>query len=177
NRDENRGKIMDIQQYVRLGLLVAVAIVLHVVEAMLPIPTPVPGAKLGLANMVSLFVLLAFGLRNALWLNFLRIIMGSLLSGTLFTITFWLSFSGGMFSILIMGCVYLLAKDRISLIGLSILGALAHNIAQLTVAALIIANWGLFIYLPYLLFFALPTGFFIGILTGQFHQIYQNHLA
>ncbi|MGI6038545.1 MAG: Gx transporter family protein, partial [Limnochordia bacterium] len=51
NRDENRGKIMDIQQYVRLGLLVAVAIVLHVVEAMLPIPTPVPGAKLGLANM------------------------------------------------------------------------------------------------------------------------------
>ncbi|NLN16228.1 MAG: Gx transporter family protein [Firmicutes bacterium] len=143
---------------------------LHIFEAMLPLPYLFPGAKLGLANIISLFVLLLFGFKDALLVSFLRTILGGLMSGTFLTITFWLSFSGGIASTLVMGACYRLAKGDIGTIGLSVVGALTHNLAQITVAALLIGNWGIFVYLPYLIFFALPTGFFVGLVTNQLER-------
>ena len=155
---------------VRLALFVALAIMLHIFEAMLPLPYLFPGAKLGLANIISLLVLLLFGFKDALLVSFLRIILGGLMSGTFLTITFWLSFSGGIASTLVMGAGYRLASGEISTVGLSIIGALTHNLAQITVAALMIGNWGILVYLPYLIFFALPTGFFVGLVTNQLQR-------
>ena len=155
---------------VRLALFVALAIMLHIFEAMLPLPYLFPGAKLGLANIISLLVLLLFGFKDALLVSFLRKIVGGLLSGTFLTITFWLSFSGGIASTLVMGAGYRLASGEISTVGLSIIGALTHNLAQITVAALMIGNWGILVYLPYLIFFALPTGFFVGLVTNQLQR-------
>lgn len=157
---------------VRLALFVALAIMLHIFEAMLPLPYLFPGAKLGLANIVSLLVLLLFGFKDALLVSFLRTILGGLLSGTFFTITFWLSFSGGMASALVMGACHRLAKGNMGTVGLSIIGALTHNLVQIVVAALMIGNWGIFVYLPYLIFFALPTGFFVGLLTNQLERFH-----
>ncbi len=155
------------QRMIHLSLMVGLAMGLHIFESFLPMPYLFPGAKLGLANIVTLFVMVSFGVKAAILISVLRTILGSLLIGTLLNITFFLSFSGSLVSALIMGLAYVYLKNHLSLMGISILGALTHNLAQVAVAAYFIGTVGIFIYLPYLLIFALPTGFFVGIVTAQ----------
>ena len=85
----------------------------------------------------------------------------------LFTPTFFLSFFGGLISTIVMGVGFQLFANQFSIIGLSVLGALTHNLTQLAVASLMFEQIGFFYLLPYLLFYALPTGFFVGIVTQQ----------
>lgn len=155
---------------VYLGLMVGLALGLHIFEAMLPLPHLFPGAKLGLANIVSLYVILNFGVKEAVLISLLRTVLGSLFAGTFLTITFFLSFTGGVASAIVMGLVYLLLKDHVSVIGISILGALTHNVAQILVAAYFVGTFGIIVYLPYLLVFALPTGFFVAVITQQMQR-------
>lgn len=152
---------------VQLALLVAIGIALHVFENLLPITymLPAPGAKLGLANIVTLLALWLYGPREALGVVLMRSVLGSLVAGTFMTLTFGLSFAGAMGSGLAMGLVVYAAAGRFSVVGTSIIGAIAHNVAQLAVAAVVIYHWGIMFYLPYLLLFALPTGFFNGLVV------------
>lgn len=145
-----------------LALLTVMAGVLHFVEASLPLPLPIPGCKLGLANIMSLYVLMRFGLQDALVVVVLRVLLGSLLSGTLLSSGFFMSFSGALAACLLM---YIAKRyfTVFSVVGISVLGALAHNIAQLAVAALIIDSSAIWYYLPYLIIFAVLTGIFIGL--------------
>lgn len=154
---------------VYLGLASGLALGLHLFEALIPLPTElvVPGFKLGLANIVSLYVLLNFGIKEALSVSVLRTVLGSLLSGTFMTVTFFFSFFGGLVSTLIMGLLLQFASAYFSVLGISLAGALAHNLTQLTVAALVVRTAGIFGYLPYMLFFALPTGAFVGLVAWQ----------
>ncbi|MDI9420576.1 MAG: Gx transporter family protein [Bacillota bacterium] len=163
-------KVNRTSRLVYLGLMVGVAMALHIIESIIPIPTPIPGAKLGLANTAALFVIVRFSPKDAVIVTVLRTFLGSLYGAGLFTPTFYLSFFGGVISTIVMGIGYWLFRKHISVIGLSVLGALTHNVTQLTVASLMLEQIGFFALMPYLLFYALPTGFFVGIVTQLLTQ-------
>lgn len=159
---------MGTRRLVILGLFVAIAGVLHAVEGWLPLPLPVPGAKLGLANVISLLVISLFGWRDALPVAVLRVFLGTLLGGAFLGPTFIMGMSGAVASVLGMACVYHYWRSTFSLVGISVIGAVLHNVAQITVAAALVDNVGLFWYLPYLLLFALPTGVGTGLVASFF---------
>lgn len=164
---------LKMQKMVRLSLLVSGAAVLHVVESWLPNPFLLvlgPGAKLGLANVVTLAVVLAYGWKEALIVAVLRSFLGSLVAGTFLSFGFYMSLSGAITSALAMGLLRLLLKNRVSTIGLSIVGAVTHIVTQLTVAALAVSHFGLFIQLPWMLLFSIPTGYFVGLVGGLLYK-------
>lgn len=156
------------RRLVLLALLVAMAATLHVVESWLPVPMPVPGVKLGLANIISLIALIIFGWREAFYIAIARVLLGSLFGGTLFGPAFIMSMGGSLISILIMTYIHKKYGQVFSLVGVSVFGAVAHNTAQVSLAALLVYSLGLLWYIPYLLLFAVPTGFFTGLAVNYF---------
>jgi len=149
------------KRLVLLSLLASLAIIVYVIEAQIPTPIPVPGVKLGLSNMISLATLLILGPLECLGVLILRIVLGSLLTGSLSALFF--SLAGGLLSNLGMIALYLLFKKYISIWIISIIGSILHNIGQLFVAALIIQNLKIYYYLPILLASGVVTGFFVGL--------------
>ena len=156
------------RRLVLLALLIAMASVLHVVESWLPLPLPVPGIKLGLANIVSLIVIVMFGWRDAIYVSILRVLLASLFGGILLGPAFAMSLSGAIGSIALMNYVYQHWQSTFSVIGISIIGAVIHNVVQITVAAVLVSSVSLLWYLPYLILFALPTGLATGMMTHYF---------
>lgn len=152
---------------VYLAVLVAMAMALHAVEGMLPLPHLVPGARLGLANIIALYAVTTFGLVPALAVSVLRTFLGSLITGTFLTFAFFLSFSGALLSTVVMWAVFTAGQGRVSLAGVSVAGAVTHNLTQLGMAAYLLRQWAILVYLPYLLLFAIPTGIFVGLVAGR----------
>ena len=146
----------------RLGILVSLGIVLHILEGMLP-SFFLPGAKLGLANVVTLTILWRGNWIEAIEVAILRIVLGNILSGNL-GVGFFLSLGGGLASL---GGMFLSQKKGFSLLVVSIVGALSHNLGQLAIAYFYMKSQSIFYYLPFLVLFSLPTGLLIGYL-GQF---------
>lgn len=148
-----------------MAVLITFAVVIHAVEAALPLPMPVPGVRLGLANIMTLLTLLLYGLRSGLLVAVLRTVLGSLITGTFLGVGFWLSLSGGVAACLAMGLAAVLYRRRyLSVLSVSVLGAAAHNLAQLGAAAALIASPALLRgYYPLLLLLALPAGIFTGL--------------
>lgn len=151
-----------------LSLFVAVASVLHVIEALIPVPIPVPGIKLGLANIVSLAVIMIFDYKAALSVVLVRVGIASLLGGTFLGIPFLLSMSGALLSTITMALVNHKWRPPFSVIGVSIIGAVTHNIVQIIVACYVISSIDLLWYLPYLILFAVPMGLITGITLHYF---------
>ncbi len=153
-----------LQHIMYLAVLITFAVVIHTVEAALPMPMPVPGVRLGLANIITLLVLVVFGLRSALVITVARSVLGSIFVGGLFGFGFWLSLCAGVVSTAVMALVLVFErKGLVSLIAVSVLGAVAHNLTQLALATLIIGNIALFLgYYPLLLLLSVPTGIFTG---------------
>lgn len=149
------------QKIVVISLLVAQALVLHLVERLIPFNFGVPGAKLGLANIITLVSIYLFGFKETLTVVILRVILSSLLGGNVSGFLF--SISGGILSFLIMYILKVIGREKISVIGISIVGAVFHNIGQILMAAIIIENLNIFIYLPLLLLSSVVTGLFVGI--------------
>jgi len=156
---------------VYLSILTALAVVLHTVEAWLPVPYLFPGAKLGLANIVGLHVIFTHGTSAALVVTLLRSLIGSLVSGTFLGVGFAMSVSAGLASTAVMGA---LASSGLGPVGISIVGAVTHNLTQLAVAALVTRQPGIVFYLPVLLFFAVPTGTLVGIVSGKMKPLEAN---
>jgi len=150
-----------------IAIMVALATALHVVEALIPIPYVVPGAKLGLANIVALYVVMTSGFGDAMAVSLLRTLLGSLLSGTFLNVGYYLSTAGAVLSTVIMYGLHKLGKGSFSTIGISLAGSISHNVGQLLVATLLLKHAGVMFYLPYLLLFAIPTGIFVGLLAGK----------
>ena len=143
-----------------LALLVSTGLVLSIIESTLPPLLPVPGAKLGLANIAAVLALYLFGPGMALEVTLLRCLVGGLLRGSV--VGLFLSLSGGLASTLVMIILFLLADRLLSVVGVSVAGALTHNAAQLAAAYLLVQNTALFYYLPYLILVSVPTGLFVG---------------
>lgn len=147
------------------GIFTAIAIILHLLEAGIPNPFPIPGVKLGLANIVGLWAIYTLGLPLALVIVILRVCLGTLLSGSFLSFGFFMGLAGAVTSTLIMAAVIKFLPHS-SAIGVSVLGAVSHNIAQLAVAAVFLNQPGIFYYLPILLFSAIPAGILTGIFTN-----------
>lgn len=150
-----------------LAILLAFALIMHTMEALLPVPMVVPGAKLGLANVITLLAFVILGFGPGMYIAVVRSLLGSIFLGNFPGFGFYLSFSGAVFSALIMALgIVLWRRGKISLVAVSIMGAVAHNTAQVAVASLIIGNLNLLkLYLPLLLLLAIPTGFFTGLVV------------
>ncbi len=151
------------RRLVYLALLLAMATTLHVLEGLFPIPLPFPGVKLGLANIVTLLVLYLYDLRAAMTVAIARVFLGSLLGGTFFAPAFFLGLTGALISTLMMA---LLVKKTtcFSPLGISLSGAVSHNLGQLLMASFLLQNQAIFFYLPILLLGAIPTGLVTGYL-------------
>ena len=121
---------MDTQKMVRLSLLVSLATVLRILENQIPIPRP-PWLKLGLANVITLVALMMYGTRAAVTVACLRALLAGIF-GTLPMLAF--SFSAALTSSTAMGVLHRISGQRLSIIGLSVSGAVVHNLTQLLVA-------------------------------------------
>ena len=142
-----------------LGLCAGVALVLAYVEALLPpLYAAVPGIKLGLPNIAIIFILYRFGLREASAVSFIRIVAVSLLFGNLMTFAY--SVAGAFLSLLVM--TLLRKLDFLSIVGVSVAGAVFHNVGQILMAMLLLGTAELGYYLIVLT----VTGTISGILVG-----------
>jgi len=148
-----------------LGALLAISLALSVVESMLGalVPLPIPGVKLGLANIVSMFILVYFSLPAALVIAVLRTLLAALLTGGLSMFLF--SAPGAILSILLMW-VAMRFVPPLSLVGVSMVGAVAHNLAQVCVAVLITGEVNLFYYAFVLTAVGAVSGSITGIVAG-----------
>ena len=149
----------------RIAWLTALAITIHIMESALP--APVPGLKPGLANVITIIVLLQFGWSSAAWVSLLRVLCGSLLLGTFLTPTFVLSLGGALCSMGILWLAIRLPGQGFGPVGFSLLAALAHMSGQFVLAWMLFiphaALWRLF---PVLLTAALLFGIVSGIIAG-----------
>ncbi len=142
----------------RIGLMAAfisMGLALQYIESKILI-TPLPGGKLGLPNIISIINLFALGGRNALTVSVIRSFLGSLLTGGIMTAVY--SVTGALFSTLFMWLIKKAFYPKIGIIGISIVGAVVHNISQLIVAALFYSSVYVMSYLPVLLILALISG-------------------
>ena len=152
------------KRLVLLSLLVAMASVVHYLEGLMPLLIPaLPGAKLGLANVFSLFALVALGPADAFTVVSVRCLLAAAVWGQPVSLAY--SLAGGLLSTLAMWGLMKLCKARLSLYGVSAAGAFFHNFGQLAVAALILQSGYVFGYLPLLTAVAVPTGLFVGAVT------------
>jgi len=154
------------RRVVFLALLVAMGTALHVVEGMLSIPMPIPGVKLGLANIVTLLAIYLYGFRDGMTVALLRVLLGSLIGGMFLSPGFLLGLTGAVSSTLVMA--FLLKRTNcFSMIGISMAGAVAHNIGQLLAASLLLQSSAVIYYLPVLLLTGIPTGILTGFLLNS----------
>lgn len=152
------------EKLVFMALLVAQALVLGIIERMIPVPFICPGAKLGLANIVTVVALYYFSFAEILTIVVLRITLLAFFAGSLSS--FLYSLSGGMLSFFVMYLLLKLFGDRIGTMGISVAGAVFHNIGQVVIASLVVQNFKMFFYFPVLLVTGIGTGIFVG-LTAQ----------
>lgn len=150
------------KKMVLLGILISQAVVLSVVERAIPIPVPIPGVKLGLANIVSIFTIAVFGIQETLTVVFLRVIISSIFGGGI--AGFMYSIAGGILSAAIMSIMYNRFKD-FSILSISVTGAIFHNIAQLITASIVVNDFRIFYYMPILMFSGIITGIIIGFIA------------
>ncbi len=151
------------KKMVFLALMVSFALVLSIIVSSIPVPVAVPGVKLGLANIISMIVVIVFGFREGLIVVFLRCLLASLYTGGI--LIFLFSISGGILSLVVIAFLYKKFTKALSITGISIAGAVAHNIGQIFMASLVMKEINVFFYLPVLMFSGIITGFFIGLCT------------
>jgi heptaprenyl diphosphate synthase len=147
-----------------MALMVSVASGLFVLESL--IPNPVPWFRLGLANIITLLAITWWGVREALIILILRVVLGSLLAGRFLHPIFVLSLSGGVAATLVMGLCSRFGEKIFSMIGISVCGALSKNVTQLIVVYLIyIRQISIFHLLPLFLSASLLAGLLIGFMA------------
>ena len=149
-----------------IAKLTALAIGLHILEAVFP--SPLPGVKPGIANIVTLYVLYEYGFATAAWVSLLRVFASSLLLGHFLSPTFVLSLSGAMFSLSALFLAQHLPKKYFSVITLSIIAAFAHIAGQLIVVRLwLIPHAGVAYLVPIFALAALVFGLINGLICRQ----------
>lgn len=149
---------MNLHRMTRIALLTALSLILFVLEGFLPLPLPVPGAKLGLAAIVTLIALHLLPARDAALMLTLRILLASFFGGGVAPMLY--SLAGGAASFAAM--VLLKKYTQLSIVGISAAGGFLHNMAQLLVAAAVMQTTALFSYAPVLGFVGILTGIGIG---------------
>jgi len=145
--------------------MISISVVLSIVEtAISGMIFIVPGVKLGLANVVTLIILMTHGEKEAFLVVFTRILIVALTYSGLFSNSFWISISGGMLAIIAM---ILIKKTKLSLYSVSVFGSLMHMVGQIS-AAIVVSNTETLIYLlPYMIALSVPTGLITAYLANK----------
>lgn len=153
------------RNYMRLVMLLSFSIVLSILESFIPIFNGyIPGLKLGLANIIVLLVLYRYDIKDVFFVSILRVIVVGFMRTGLFSINFFFSLSGALFSSISM---ILFKKTKLSMIGVSVIGSIFHSIGQILIAILFLNNDKMIYYLPWLLLFSIPTGLFVGYVSKK----------
>ena len=161
-RDRGAGRVA------RLALLTAIALTIFLVEAQLP-AAPIPGVKLGLANIVTVYAVFALGPRDALMVLCARVFLGAVFSGQMMTLLY--SGAGGLLSWLAL-CLLCRLLDRKQMWLASPVAGMCHNVGQLLAAAGVMRTWAVLAYLPYLVI----AGVVAGLFTGMAAQVLDGRL-
>jgi len=148
------------KKLVLLSLFVAGAIVLSIIESMFPVPVAVYGVKLGLANIITIVLLYFFGVKEAVIVVFVRVLLSSMYGGGF--VVFLFSVTGGILSAVVMWILMKVLADRVSLVSISIVGSIVHNAGQLIVAGFVLNDFAVMAYLPVLM----VSGVIMGVFTG-----------
>lgn len=144
------------------GVMTAMAMIFSYVESLIPIPIPVYGVKLGVANIAIITVMYAIGEREALIINCIRITLTAVLFGNLNSFIF--SMAGGLLSFVVM--VILKRTKMFSIVGVSVAGGVFHNVGQIIAAIFIMETGAIIYYLPVLIVAGVITGIIIGIVSA-----------
>ena len=152
------------RKMVELTMLLAMSIVLHAIDNQIPLPFPVPGVKLGLANIMGIIALYIFGYKEMLSLNLLRVLLSGLLRGSIFSAGFWISCGGVLLSTVVVLVLYHFMKKTLVL--LSVISSICHCLGQLLMVSYLYQTFGMFWNLPMMLLLSVPTG----VLTGMVAQ-------
>lgn len=153
---------MNTLRLTRNALLTGIALIIFTVELHLPSLSPIPGIKLGLSNIITVYALFSLGPCDALMILFSRILLGSVLSGNLSALIY--SLSGGLLAyVSLLGLRKLLSMNQLWAAGA--IAAVFHNLGQIALAALITHTPGLFAYLPVLMISGITAGLFTGLCT------------
>ena len=155
---------MQTRKLTRMALLTAIALTIFMLEAQIPALVPIPGVKLGLSNIITVFAVFTMGSKEGAMILAARIFLGAVFAGNFSTIFY--SAAGGACAILLtIGLKRLLTKDQLWVAGA--LGAVAHSVGQMAVAVALTGTPGLLAYLPVMVVCSIVTGLFTG-LCAQF---------
>lgn len=158
---------MKLKQLTTNALLTAIALTIFMIEAQIPAPIPIPGIKLGLANIITVFAIFAYTPKDALLILSVRVFMGSVFSGQISTLLY--SAAGGLMCFMVMLLVRKILTDK-QLWVASVIGAVFHNIGQITVAIVVTGTPGIIVYLPILMVSGIAAGLFTGLCTQFLYQ-------
>lgn len=151
---------MKTKKLTAMALLAAVALTIFIIEAQIPPLVPIPGIKLGLSNIITVFAVFAMGPGEAAAILFVRIFLGAVFAGNFSTIFY--SLGGGALAILTtIGLKFVLNKNQLWVAGC--LGAVAHSIGQMIVAIWATGTPSLLLYLPVMVICSIVTGLFTGL--------------
>ena len=154
-----------------IGILTAISVVISIIESYFTfIGNIVPGLKLGLANIVIVYALYKYNFKIAFSISMVRVLVVALIR-TGFGINFFFSLVGAIFSIVVMALV---KSTKLSSVGVSVIGSIFHSIGQVLVGMLILDNYNVIYYLPYLLLLSIPTGVIIGIVSSKLLKYTEN---
>lgn len=147
------------------GILIALALIFSYLEKFIPVELiiPIPGIKLGLANIVTIAALILLDVRSATVITVLRCVLANMLFGTPISMIF--AISGALAAVTIMTVLKAGYNRIFSVIGISAAGAAAHNAGQIAAAALVMKSTAIFAYLPLLLIASMLTGFVTGVIA------------
>lgn len=146
-----------------LGMFIALALVMSYIESILPLNIGIPGAKIGLPNIVIIIALYKAGEKQASIISIVRIFLAGFLFGNMFGIVY--SVMGAIFSLGIM--ILLKKKTDFSVYGVSMAGGIMHNVGQIVTAMLVLETKELVYYLPVLAVIGTVSGIFIGMISGM----------
>ena len=153
---------MKTKKVAMLGLTIALAMIMSYIEVLVPLSFAVPGIKMGLANIVIIFVLYKIGTKEAILVSLIRVFLVSLLFSNVMAM--WYSLAGAVLSL---GIMWILKKtDKFSVVGVSIAGGIMHNVGQIIMAVIVLGTEQIALYLPVLVITGTVTGVVIGIVSG-----------
>ena len=164
---------MDTKKIAKLSMLLAISVTLGVLDSFIPIFSGIiPGIKLRLANIVILFARYEYSFKDALVLSILRVFLVGILRTGLFSMTFFFSLFGAILSLISMSLVKKYTK--LSVVGVSIVGAIFHSIGQIIIAIIFLSNINILYYLPVLLISSLVTGILVGMCSDKLISYYNK---
>ncbi len=161
-----------LKKHLQLSMLLTLAVVISIVESFFPVfSSIIPGFKIGLANVVVVFALFYFRFKEAFFIAIMKVLLVGILRTGLFSVTFFFSLTGAFLSIVAM--MMFKKIDRFSIVGISLIGAIFHNLGQILFAIFFLGTPQIINYLPIVILLAIPSGVIVGFFAKSL-MIYFN---